>query len=90
MKQIKTFEKFKEVYQIDPDKEVVIKDEYTDKINKEKNGSFKGKAGHMEYSKDDDFFSIIRFDNTTFQIPTYMLIHKDKYDINKAVGKFNL
>lgn len=102
---ITLFENFKEIYHVDPTKEVVIKDEWInqcDFINNkrftdglrgdylERRKEFTGKVATMEYDK-DDFFSNITFkDGQKFKIPSYMLINKEEYDLLNAMKKYNL
>ena len=88
MKHLKTYEGFRDIYKINPDKPVVIEDKYLSKIDSI-DKSYKGKPGKMEYHN-DEFFCYLIFDDKTITIPTYMLIHQDEYEINKSANKYNL
>lgn len=105
MKYIKIYENWKEFYKIDPNKEVVILDEYLPKVTNigksafsdkdlpdkdERIEKFRGRAGKMTYNHNDDFFSKVDFGDEVFNIPVYMLAHKDKYEVDKNIKKFNL
>jgi len=104
MRYIKQFETFKELYKINPDKDVVIRDEYVDSIDfitksfwstkdlpdkAERIKKFTGRIGKMKYCK-DDFFAIIDYGDDRFQLPSYTLINKDQYDYEKAIKSYNL
>jgi len=90
---IKTYEKFKEIYKLNTEEPVVIRDEYLDKVDSLKYvdnvNDYKGKPGKMEYQS-DDFFSYLEFDDRTVYLPSYMLINQKEYETNKAVKKYNL
>lgn len=107
MKHIKTYETiFREIYKIDPNKEVVIRDKDLSKVrnigkssfwtnkdlpDKDKRiEKFRGRAGKMTYN-DDDFFAKVDFGDEVFNnIPVHMLIHKDQYELEKNMKKYNL
>jgi hypothetical protein len=106
MKHIKAYENFREIYKINPNKEVVILDEYLSKVanigksafsdkdlpdKDQRIEEFRGRAGKMTYNYGDDFFARLDFGDEVFNnIPVYMLAHKDKYEVDKNIKKFNL
>lgn len=103
MKYLKIYENFKELYDVDPNEEVVIKDEYLRRLDditkvwgknrtdkEERIKLFKGRPAKMKYNN-DDFFTTLYFNDETFQsVPAYMLINKDKYEMEKSIKKYNL
>lgn len=105
MKYIKIYEKFREIYKIDPNKEVIIRDKYLPEVpnigksnfsdkdlpNKdERIEKFRGRAGKMKYNN-DDFFARLDFGDEVFNdIPVHMLINKDQYELEKNMKKYNL
>jgi hypothetical protein len=104
MKHLKVFEKYKEFYDVDPKKPVVIKDQYLRDVrdvtetlwrnkrddSEERIKKFRGRPAKMEYQQ-DDFFTTLYFDDEVFcDVPAHMLINKDKYDIKIAAKKYNI
>lgn len=100
MKYIKTYENFKEMYKIDPNKEVVIRDENLYRISNrtkfkfnsdiDRINRFKGRVAKMTYNQ-DDFFTTLYFDDETFRdVPAYTLINKEEYELNNSTIKYNL
>jgi len=83
----KTHEKFKEIYNVDPNKDVIINDQYIngEDINGKGLKKFKGKLAKMEYNK-NDFFATVYFEGETlYNFPVYKLINKETYLIKRIV-----